>query len=198
MTGCGRLDLAAWRRRLWIAPALASALALVAGCNQQEPQSTPPPAGQPTQVTEGYHTTQTRDGVMQWELWGNTAERFPGQQALHLNAVRMVFYRAGIADATLTSSSAEVDEQTKNMTARGNVRVINTREQLLESEVLHWDDARQRIHTDEFVKFTDGDQVLTGYGLETDPDLTDLTLRERVEGNVPDSARRQVSQEQRP
>jgi LPS export ABC transporter protein LptC len=160
--------------------------ALLSACSAPEPVPAPPLLEQPTQVTEGYHTTQTREGVQQWELWGATAERFPGEgQPLRLHQVRMQFYRDGSPDATLTAASADVDEASHNVTARGAVKVVNPRGQVLESEVLHWDNQRQRIHTDEFVKLTEGDQILTGYGLETDPDLTDLTLRERVEGDLP-------------
>ena len=85
-----------------------------------------------------------------------------------------------MARRTLPAARVEPAER-----ATDRYLAFNPRGQVLESEVLHWDNQRQRIHTDEFVKLTEGDQILTGYGLETDPDLTDLTLRERVEGDLP-------------
>jgi LPS export ABC transporter protein LptC len=123
--------------------------------------------------------------VVQWDLLGEIATGFEGDPLLHLTGVHMVFYRDGAVEAVLDSETGEIDEKTNNTTAYGNVVVVTQDGRTLKSQVLHWDNARELIHTDKYVEFTDGDQVLTGYGLETDPNLTNLTLRQHITGHAP-------------
>jgi len=161
------------------------------GCGESSPEHEPLPPDLPVQVTYDYHTTQTKGGVLEWELWGETAERYPGNSMLSLHGVRMIFYREGERDAVLTSDSGEIDEKTQQTVARGNVVVISADGKRLESEILYWDPQRRLIHTEAFVRFVDGDQVLTGYGMETDPNLTTLVLRENVSGEFGEDGREQ-------
>lgn len=136
------------------------------------------------QVTSDYHTVQTEAGQLQWELWGETATRYSQDPLLHLDGVRMRFYEDGVLEAELNSQAGEVDESTYNTTAFGRVHVVTVHGKEIRSEVLHWNSAEKIIHSEAFVEFTEGDQVLSGYGLRTDPNLSDLTLRERVEGSA--------------
>lgn len=143
--------------------------------------------GFPEQITEAYHTRQTRAGVPVWELWGDQAESYPGDDTMLLNGVRMHFYTDGERAAVLTANSAEVDQKTEFTTARGNVVVTNRDGDRLESEVLHWDPELRLIHApvEEFVKFTRGDQILTGYGMDADPELTNVEIHRQFEGDLP-------------
>ncbi len=141
--------------------------------------------GYPEQETEAYHTRQTRAGVPVWELWGDRAESYPGEDTMLLHGVRMHFYQDGEQAAVLTAESAVVDQQTEFTTARGDVVVINKDGDRLESEVLNWDPARRSIETEEFVEFTRGDQILTGYGMDTDPELTNVRIHRQFQGDLP-------------
>ncbi len=155
---------------------------LVAGCGE-EPEPTPPGVEDlPTQRTYDYSTRHSRDALPVWELFGNVAEQYQGEDTMYLTGVRMVFYRDGETDAVLTSQRGEVDQETEATVARGNVVVVTEDGRRLESEVLYWDPERELIHTEAFVRFTEGDQVLTGYGLETDPDLTNVQIQRDVKG----------------
>ena len=177
-------------RRILSPLLLALLLAGAVGCGRQEPDPVPPEAERdfPSQRTYDYSTRQSRDAVPVWELYGDVAEKYEGSDVLSLIGVRMVFYRDGVQDAVLTSRSGEIDENTEVTVARGNVVVVTEDGRRLESEVLHWDPERELIHTEEFVRFTEGDQVLTGYGLETDPDLTNVTIMREVQGTSRDES----------
>lgn len=172
-------------------------LLLLVACGGEEPRlegRTPVDDG-PVQITYDYRTTQTREGVRQWELHGGTALRFPGQTSIQLEGVRMRFYEEGELKAVLTSRTGEIEEESRNTVARGDVELLTQDGRTLHSEVLHWDNQRQLIHSEEFVRYAEGDQILTGYGMETDPDLSNLTLRERVAGELPADKRPQNGRE---
>lgn len=175
-------------RSLRRSPAWLILLFLVA-CADQGGELKPAEAdtGYPEQETESYHTRQTRAGVAQWELWGDRAESYPGDNTMLLRGVRMHFYEEGEQAAVLTARTAEVDRETEFTTARGEVVVVNSDGDRLESEVLHWDPTRHLIHTEEFVRFTSGDQILTGYGMDTDPELTNVQIHRQFEGDLPAS-----------
>jgi LPS export ABC transporter protein LptC len=168
----------------WVLAALALSLA---GCGDAEPGRAVVENEGPEQTTYEYHTTQTKLGVPEWELWGEQAVRYSGSAERDLTGVKMVFYKAGERDAVLTSETGKIDEETQATVAEGNVVVISEDGRKLESEVLHWDPKRQLIYTgvETFVKISEGDRILTGYGLETDPDLTDLVILKQVESEVP-------------
>lgn len=69
----------------------------------------------------------------------------------------------------LTADSAVVDDKTKNMTAYGHVTVVSDSSQSrLETEVLNWDNARQKVNSKEFVRITSPLETVTGYGFESD------------------------------
>ena len=159
---------------------------LLAGCSDDAQVEDPAASGAyPEQETESYHTRQTRAGIAVWELWGDRAESYPGEDIMLLHGVRMHFYEEGARSAVLTAREAEVDQATEFTTAKGDVVVVNADGDRLESEVLHWDPAKREINTEEFVRFTRGDQVFTGYGMTTDPDLTNGQIHRQFEGDLP-------------
>ena len=49
---------------------------------------------------------------------------------------------------------------------------INEAGEKLETELLFWDQKKELIYTDRFVKITTEDQIVQGYGLESDPRLS--------------------------
>ena len=174
-----------WISRTWAwLLAGTTVLVLSGGCGDAEPGLQVGEREGPEQVTYDYHTTQSKGGTPVWELWGESALRYAGETRRELEGVRMVFYRDGVKDAVLTSETGEIDETTQATVARGNVVVVSEDGRTLESEELYWDPERELIHTEVFVRFTDGDQVLTGYGMETDPDLTDLVILNQVKGEI--------------
>jgi LPS export ABC transporter protein LptC len=54
---------------------------------------------------------------------------------------------------------------------RDSVVVINEKNEKLETELLYWNQEKDRIYTDRFVKLTSEDQVTQGIGFESDSHL---------------------------
>jgi LPS export ABC transporter protein LptC len=77
----------------------------------------------------------------------------------------------------LTSKKAKIDDRTKNMLASDSVVVISLESaRKLETEILEWNELEQRIYSTEFVKITTENEIIKGYGFESDPNLTDYKL----------------------
>lgn len=77
----------------------------------------------------------------------------------------------------LTSDSARIDDITKDMIAMGQVLVISDSSGMkLETEILEWSNSRQKIYSNEFVKITTKNEYITGYGFESNPDLSNYKI----------------------
>ena len=77
----------------------------------------------------------------------------------------------------LTADSAVIDDRTKNMVAKGSVRVVaDSSGTTLETTVLHWDNKTQKIYTTEFVKIHSVNETIQGYGFESDQNLTNYKI----------------------
>lgn len=77
----------------------------------------------------------------------------------------------------LTADSARIDDATKNMLARGNVVVISdSTGNKLETSVLEWNNSTQKIYSNEYVKITTRNEIITGYGFVSDQNLDNYKI----------------------
>jgi LPS export ABC transporter protein LptC len=140
----------------------------------------------PEQQFYDYRLIESKDGVKQWLLESDTMQKFAGEQEVHLVTVRMKFYRDGAFFSTLIADSGRANLTTKNLFAWGNVEVTTHDGRRLETSELHYDNERGIIHNDVFDRMTQGEDVVTGIGLEATPDLDYIEIRQRVQGEVGD------------
>ena len=76
----------------------------------------------------------------------------------------------------LTSRTAIINENTNDLTARGNVVVVSDSGFTLFTEELRWDHRRERIISDVFVTFVTPEDSLTGIGFESQSDLKNWVI----------------------
>jgi len=60
---------------------------------------------------------------------------------------------------------------------RNDVEIINISGNVVNTELLYWDTNQKRIYSDEFVKITTNEDVITGYGFETDEDISVYSIK---------------------
>ncbi len=63
-------------------------------------------------------------------------------------------------------------EKEKTMEAKGDVVVVNEKGEQLNAEHLIWEEEKQLIHSDKFVKITTADEIIFGDGFESNQDFT--------------------------
>jgi LPS export ABC transporter protein LptC len=69
-----------------------------------------------------------------------------------------------------------VDEATNNLEATGNVVVTSDSGVVVVTNKLFWDNARQKIFSDAFVKITSPTEQLQGQGFESDQNLKNYRI----------------------
>jgi len=167
---------------------LAAGLFPVLGCGERRAATPEPSTGElPEQVISDFVMTETDQGRLEWKLYARDAASYAGRNSILGHVVRVDFFdEAGKQSSELTAREGEINQRTRNMTARGNV-VIQTHEGTrLSTEELHFLNREQKIvvPVEKLVRVERGGDVLTGYGFESDPDLTHYEFKKAVRAVV--------------
>lgn len=113
------------------------------------------------------------------------ARVFQKQSVTYLDSgltVRFYSRETGKKISTLTADSAKIDDRTRDMTAEGNVVVISDSSHIkLQTNVLQWIALRQKLYSSEYVVITTPNEIIRGYGFESDPNLVNYKIM-RVSG----------------
>jgi len=95
-------------------------------------------------------------------------QEFESGDAIFPKGFFIEFYEDGKVTSTLKANYGELKRNTNMYVARGNVVMNNlVKKESLETEELFWNQSKDRIYTDKFVKITTPERVIMGQGLET-------------------------------
>jgi len=164
------------------------AVALLSGtCGPADDQDLPPRGeGLPVQVVEEMVLRETEGGRLRWVLHADSAINYGDEERTLLMGVHVDFYDAEGESirSVLTAQTGEVDPDTRDLVARGNVVVTGREGHRLETEELRWDPEREKVVSDRFVRLTKGESVVTGMGIESDPGLRRYLIQSEVRGEL--------------
>lgn len=75
-------------------------------------------------------------------------------------------------DSRLSAKYGRRYESRKLVELKNNVIVTNNKGERLDTELLNWDEGRQRLFSDKFVKITTPDKIIYGEGFESNQSFT--------------------------
>ncbi|HUX95656.1 MAG TPA: LPS export ABC transporter periplasmic protein LptC [Bacteroidales bacterium] len=107
----------------------------------------------------------------QFDNSGDPYYEFP--QGIHVD----VFDGQDEPTGSVTSKYAKYTRSANLWELKDSVVVINEKNDMLETEVLYWDQGKDLIYSDRFVRFTNEDQIVMGTGFESDPHLRKRKIR---------------------
>jgi LPS export ABC transporter protein LptC len=141
-------------------------------------------------------------GVRRMLLQADYIARYEKEDSTAARVVHADFYnQEGKHSSVLTSNFGVIKENSKELWVSGEVVVISDEGVKLETETLRWDPNIDRIVTDDFVKVTRKEDILTGYGLEADQELKNIKIRREVKGvlrEVPSQEKLKEMEEEKP
>lgn len=174
-----------WRRPA--VPALLCLL-LVLGCGCAEPSAERPgevkPKGQQSLMRDA-RLRQVESGRVEVDFYAAEAWQ-DARGVIHARGVRVIYNPPEGARAILLTKGARYDMGSRKLEATGSVR-LSSEGRLLETDRLSWDGEIGRVSTDGPVKVTQGENVLTGRGLDADPSLERIVVREDVKITAKDT-----------
>jgi LPS export ABC transporter protein LptC len=163
---------------------------VLAGCGST-PRGTQEPAAVelPDQEVSDFALTETDQGKPEWKLYARSAATYRARNRVIAHTVRLDFFdEKGARSSVLTAREGEINEITRDMTARGDVVLQTTEGTRMSTQQLEFVNKTQRIVTDAFVRVERGGDVLTGYGFESDPNLKHYEFKRQVQATVREGA----------
>jgi LPS export ABC transporter protein LptC len=130
----------------------------------------------PSQVGKDIKTIYTDSGKIQLVLTAPLMERYEKSETPYTefkSGINVLFHDGHKEPVASVSAKYAKYTDNKNLwELQDSVVAINENNEKLETELLFWDQKKNFIYTDRFVKITTEDQIIQGYGLESDPRLT--------------------------
>ncbi|MGM0612461.1 MAG: LPS export ABC transporter periplasmic protein LptC [Bacteroidota bacterium] len=133
----------------------------------------------PVDIARDVNIMYSDSGKIKMRLNSNLMETYEGENP-HIEmpeGIHVEFYDSiGNIKSTLTANYAISHEKTQIMEARNDVVVVNANDEKLNTEHLIWNQKKNKIISDEFVKITTENKILFGEGLEADEQMNNYTI----------------------
>jgi LPS export ABC transporter protein LptC len=169
---------------------VASALLLLAagGCGTERSSVPSRAAGElPDQEVSDFVLTETDQGAPQWKLYARYAATYNVRNVIVARAIRVDFFdEQGVQSSELTAREGEIQLQTRDMTARGNVILQTNEGTRMSTQEIRFLNHSQMIVSpiEQMVRVQRAGDVLTGYGFESDPGLKRFEFKRKVQATV--------------
>ncbi len=149
-------------------------LIIAASCDKESLENVPSRDGMPDQESWGVNIILTDQGIIRAKVSSGHLEKYNEKKFIMLDSSVIVdFYdHKEQHTSVLYSDKAEVDQQSNDMKAIGNVVAVSDSGITLFSDNLIWDSKGERLHTKEEIMITTPEaDTLYGVGFESDSDL---------------------------
>lgn len=141
----------------------------------------------PLEIQENLVLTYSDSSYTKMELKAPRAENYPQLEKPEMifpEGVKVKFFDArGREDSRLKANYAIHYSTERLWHATGDVVVVNKKGEQLNTEELFWDEKRETIYSDVFVKITTPDEIIMGEGFEADQNFTNYTIT-KVTGQI--------------
>ncbi|PKL82983.1 MAG: LPS export ABC transporter periplasmic protein LptC [Ignavibacteriae bacterium HGW-Ignavibacteriae-3] len=119
----------------------------------------------------------TEEGRLKAILYSDHFKMFDIQKITLLDGVKIKFYNSEQRNTSwLTSLRGKVNDITRDMYAMDSVVAQNDSGTVLKTTELMWRNADQKIVTDKFVTITSPQEIIQGYGMESDQALENYKI----------------------
>ncbi len=119
----------------------------------------------------------SKEGKLKAILYADHLKKYEIQQITLIENLKVDFYDNNQKKVTtLTAKFGKVDDQTLNMFAKDSVIAINDAGTILKTSELMWINKDQKILSDKFVSIKSKDEIIEGYGFESDQNLSNYII----------------------
>ena len=79
-------------------------------------------------------------------------------------------------DASIKADTAFYYEPKKLWELRGNVHIRSQRGEKFDTQLMFWDQGKEKIYSDQYIRIEQPDKILTGYGFESNQQMTEYQI----------------------
>ena len=134
----------------------------------------------PSHTTINLETIYTDSAKIQLKVKSKLVNRFNQEEGPYLEfpkGLEVFFYdRNGIVESQLSAKYAIYHEADQLWEAKDSVVVINTNDEILNTEQLFWDENKKLIYTSKFVSITTSNEIIYGDGMEANENFTNWKI----------------------
>jgi len=139
-----------------------------------------------TENAENVEMRYSDSGTLKAIIYAPTLERHPVEEPFTIfdQGITAYFYGpSGKVENSLKSKYGISYDSKKIVELRNDVRVVNNKQEKLNTDKLIWDQNTGKIHTDEFVKITTPENIIFGEGFEANQDFSEYKIF-KVKGTI--------------
>ncbi|MFZ1519016.1 MAG: LPS export ABC transporter periplasmic protein LptC [Ignavibacteriaceae bacterium] len=131
----------------------------------------------PSQESWNSVITFTDSGKTKAILWAGHLRKYNEKRETLLDEnIKVDFYdQKEIQTSTLTSKNGRVDESTNNLFAKDSV-VVKNDSVTIKTEEMMWRNKDRKIVSDKYVKVISPNEIIEGYGFESDQGLSNYII----------------------
>lgn len=134
----------------------------------------------PDMRTLGVTTLVSDSGMIRYKIitdeWLVYSQRDPSfwafEKGIYLEKFDTLFH----VDASIKADTAYYYEPKKLWELRGNVHIQSQRGDKFDTQLMFWDQNKERIYSDKFIRIEQVDKTLTGYGFESNQEMTEYQI----------------------
>ncbi len=116
-------------------------------------------------------------------IWKLTGENAKISDTTVINQLELEFFDENSQPSSkLKADSGYVVHKTNDLKAVGNIIITSSDSTTLWTDELNWSEERQKIFTDKEVKYAKDKEIYRGRGLESDPGLKHIIIKEKFSG----------------
>jgi LPS export ABC transporter protein LptC len=100
-----------------------------------------------------------------------------------INQLELEFFSENLNQSSvLKADSGYIIHKTNDLKAIGNIIIKSSDSVTLWTDELNWSEEKQKIFTDGEVKYSRGNEIYRGIGLESDPSLKHIVIKQKFSG----------------
>ena len=80
-------------------------------------------------------------------------------------------------DASIKADTAYYHEKKKLWELKGHVQILSQRGDKFQTDLLFWDEKKEKVYSDKFIQIEQEDKVIKGYGFESNQDLSEYEIK---------------------
>ena len=149
-------------------------------CDKSEPSITAKMASKDLPDQESWSATfeVTVQGIPRAIIWSGYTAKYNKKKTINFSdSIHVDFYDGfGVHQSELFSDSGKVFNKTNDLEVWGNVIVISDSGVVLKTDLLKWNNSKQKIYTDREVAFYTATDTLYGDYFDSDPDLKNYQI----------------------
>ncbi len=136
----------------------------------------------PVMDTRGVTTLVSDSGVTRYRI--NTEEwlvfdrKNPSYWAFEKGVYLEKFDSLFQVEASIKSDTAYYYDKQKLWKLIGNVHIQNLKGEKFDTDLLYWDQNKQKVYSDQFIRIEQPDRIITGRGFESNQQMTVYTINQ--------------------